>query len=61
MTEVGSQFLKGKIVIKLRFTGKSFSEAPQYDKRLFFEFLEKYKFRIVFVLTFRTIFVHNMF
>ena len=37
---------------KATFTGKSFSEAlilasvnPQYDKRLFIEFPEKYKFR----------------
>ena len=44
------------------------SVNPQYDKRLFIEFPEKYKFRtccvqklfFVFVLTFKTIFVHNM-
>ena len=51
-------------------TGKSFSEPlilasvnPQHDKRLFIEFPEKYKFTtccIVFVLTFKTTFVHNM-
>ena len=56
-------------------TGKSMSEAlileslnPQYDERLFIEFQEKYKFTtccvqklfFVFVLTFKTIFVHNM-
>ena len=56
-------------------TGKSFSEAlilasviPQYDKILFIEFPEKYKFRtccvqkllLFFVLTFKTIIVHNM-
>ena len=59
---------------KATFTGKSFSEAlilasvnPQYDKRLFIEFPEKYKLRtcclqkLFFVLTFETIFVHNMF
>ena len=56
-------------------TGKSFSEAlilalvnRQYDERLLIELQEKYKFRtccvqncFVFVLTFKTIFVHNMF
>ena len=55
-------------------TGKSLWEAlilasvnPQYDERLFIEFPEKYKFRtccvqklFFFVLTFKTIFVHNM-
>ena len=56
-------------------TGESFSEAlilesvnPQYDKRLFIEFPETYKFttccvkkkNFVFVLTFKTILVHNM-
>ena len=56
-------------------TGKSFSEAlilasvnPQYDERLFIEFQEKYKLTtccvqklfFVFVLTFKTIFVHNL-
>ena len=54
-------------------TGKSFSEAliiasvnPQYDKRLFIEFRKKYKFttccvqKLFFVLTFKTIFVHNI-
>ena len=59
---------------KATFTGKSFSEAlilasvnPQYDKRLFIEFPEKYKLRtcclqkLFFVLTFTTIFVHNLF
>ena len=54
------------------FTDKSVSEAlslesvnPQYDERLFIEFPEKYKFRynncFFLVLTFKTIFVHNMF
>ena len=58
------------------FTGKSMSEAltlesvnPQYDERLFIEFQEKYKFTtccnkycfFVFVLTLKTILVHNMF
>ena len=58
-------------------TGKSFSEAlilasvnPQYGERLFIEFPEKYEFRtccvqklffLLFHLTFKTIFVHNMF
>ena len=55
-------------------TGKSLSEAfiltsvnPQYDKTLFIEFPKKYKFRtccvqkLFFVLTFKTIIVHNMF
>ena len=58
-------------------TGKSFSEAlilasvnPQYEKRLFIEFPEKYKFRtccvqILFWMSKqkqkKTIFVHNMF
>ena len=58
-------------------TGKYFLEAfilpsvnPQYDKGLFIEFPKQYKFRtccvqklffFVFVLTFKTIFVHNMF
>ena len=57
-------------------TGKSESEAlifesvnPHYDKRLFIEFPGKNKFTTccvqkclfyVFVLTFKTIFVHNM-
>ena len=58
----------------LGYTGKSVSEAlilesvnPQYDKRLFIEFQEKSKFTtccvqkiFCFVLTFKTIFVHNM-
>ena len=46
------------------------SVNPQYDKRLFIEFLEKYKLRACMlctyffflkVLTFKTIFVHNKF
>ena len=59
----------------VRFTGKSMSEAlilesvnPQYDERLFIDFQEKYNFTtccvqklfFVFVLAFKTIFVHNM-
>ena len=72
------QFRVAKINLVQMFhtlTGKSFSEAlilasvnPRYDKRLFIEFPEKYKFRtccvqilfFVFVLTCKTIFVHNM-
>ena len=58
-------------------TGKSFSEAlilaslnPQYETRFFIELQEKYKFRkccvqklffVVFILTFKTIFGHNLF
>ena len=65
------------VFLRLHITGKSFSEAlilasvnPQYDKRLFIEFPPKYtsleqdvykKCFFVFVLTFKTIFVHNMF
>ena len=65
----------GLLLKKVEFTGKSMSEAlilewvnPQYDERLFIDFQEKYKFTTccvqklfsVFVLTFKTIFVHNM-
>ena len=58
-------------------TGKSFSETlflastkPQYDKRLFVELRVQYMkttssehvvYRNCFVLTFKTIYVHNMF
>ena len=61
------------ISVNQLFTGKSVSKAlilesvnPQYDKRLFIEFHEKYKLTICcvqfcFVLTFKTIFVNNMF
>ena len=57
-------------------TGKSVSEAlilesvnPQYDERLFIEFQKKYKLTtcwvqklfFCFFMTFKTIFVHNLF
>ena len=62
------------ITMKCFVTGKSFLETlilasanPQYDKWLFIEFPEKYKFRTCFVqiifvvLSFKTIFIQNIF
>ena len=57
-------------VFKAMGRGYSFSEAlilasvnPQYDKRFFIAFPEKCKFRTCCVqkLSFKTIFVHNMY